>query len=100
MEINKKFKMVMSKKEVCLSLLIIFLFTNIIFAITPQEIEFYSDDIKLSGTLYLPETDGPFPALVFVHGSGAETRDNSAYSAKWLSSLGYAVLTYDKRGTG
>ncbi len=32
--------------------------------------------------------------------SGVETRDNSRYSAEWLVSIGYAVLIYDKRGTG
>jgi pimeloyl-ACP methyl ester carboxylesterase len=93
-------KMTINRKQLLISLLFIFLFANIIFAITVKEIEFYSSDIKLSGNLYLPEIKGPFPAIVFVHGSGAETRENSTYSAKWLSSLGYAVLTYDKRGTG
>lgn len=65
-----------------------------------QDVKFKSGDIELAGTLYIPNGTGPFPAVVFVHGSGAETRDNSRYSARWLQSLGYVALTYDKRGTG
>ena len=38
--------------------------------------------------------------MVFVHGSGPETRSNSSYSAKWLASIGYVALAYDKRGSG
>lgn len=64
------------------------------------DITFNNEAISLSGTLYLPEGEGPFPAVVFVHGSGEETRKNSTYSAKWMTSLGYAALVYDKRGTG
>ena len=65
-----------------------------------QDITFKSGEIELAGTLYTPKGDGPFPAIVFVHGSGPETRDNSKYSAKWLQSIGYIALAYDKRGTG
>ncbi len=64
------------------------------------DVTFNNNDITLSGTLYLPKGEGPFPAVVFVHGSGEETRKNSAYSAKWMTSIGYAALVYDKRGTG
>ncbi len=59
-----------------------------------------ADGVLLSGTVYLPKGVGPFPAVVFVHGSGQETRKNSSYSAKWLASLGYVALAYDKRGVG
>lgn len=65
-----------------------------------QEVSFTSGAITLRGTLYLPDGEGPFPAVVFVHGSGCETRDNSNYSAKWLAKIGYASLTFDKRGCG
>ena len=65
-----------------------------------QEVSFKSGDVTLSGTLFIPKGDGPFPAVVFIHGSGPETRKNSKYSAKWFAANGYAALTYDKRGTG
>jgi len=64
------------------------------------DVTFKSGGLLLTGTLYLPKGDGPFPAVVFVHGSGPETRDNSSYSAKWMASIGYAALAYDKRGSG
>lgn len=65
-----------------------------------EEVKFKNGNITLSGTLILPEGDEPFPVIIFVHGSGPETRDNSLYSAKWLAAIGYAAFIYDKRGTG
>lgn len=90
-----------------MKLKIYFLFTFLTFLFfsntaysSREDIKFQSGDITIAGTLLLPKGDGPFPAIVFVHGSGPETRDNSLYSAKWLKKIGYAVLIYDKRGTG
>ncbi|MBN2305396.1 MAG: alpha/beta fold hydrolase [Anaerolineae bacterium] len=58
----------------------------------------------LPGTLTLPVGDGPFPAVVLVHGSGPNDRDESGGALKpfrdiaWgLASQGIAVLRYDKR---
>ena len=58
----------------------------------------------LPGTLTLPVGDGPFPAVVLVHGSGPNDRDesigpNKPFSdlALGLASNGIAVLRYDKR---
>jgi len=90
-------------------LLIIFIFLLLIFqqctflkfsSAIEKDSKFKSGDLTLSGTLLLPEGKGPFPAIIFVHGSGAETRDNSSYSANWLTEIGYAAFIYDKRGTG
>lgn len=87
-----------SKNTLLLTVLIcLFLFNS---CTKKENIIFNNGDVTLSGTLYLPKGNGPFPAVVFVHGSGAETRENSSYSAKWLTSIGYAALIYDKRGTG
>ncbi len=87
-----------SKNRIILTVFIgLFLFNS---CNIKENVIFKNGDITLSGTLYLPEGDGPFPAVVFVHGSGIETRVNSSYSAKWLTSIGYAALIYDKRGTG
>lgn len=73
---------------------------SIVFA-KKKDVTFLSEDgTRLAGTLHLPQGTGPFPAIVFVHGSGKETRKNSAYSAKWFASIGYVALTFDKRGTG
>jgi uncharacterized protein len=58
----------------------------------------------LKGTLSVPVGAGPFPAIVFVHGSGSHDRDESLGPNKpfrdlagGLASRGIAVLRYDKR---
>ncbi len=58
----------------------------------------------LPGTLTLPKGTGPFPAVVLVHGSGPQDRDESIGANKpfkdlaWgLASQGVAVLRYEKR---
>lgn len=60
------------------------------------EINFESDGVALSGTLFIP--DNPFAAVVFVHGSGAQTRNIQLASV--LSNYGIAAFVYDKRGVG
>ncbi len=65
-----------------------------------ERISFKSGEVKLVGTIYIPDGDGPFPSVVFVHGSGPENADNSSYSAKWMSKNGFVALTFDKRGAG
>lgn len=58
----------------------------------------------LPGTLSMPEGAGPFPAVVLVHGSGPQDRDESLGPNKpfrdiaWgLASQRIAVLRYEKR---
>lgn len=65
-----------------------------------EEINFTSGDITLFGTLIKPKGDGPFPAVIFIHGSGAEERDNSKSRAKEFAKNGIAAFIYDKRGAG
>ena len=64
------------------------------------EVQFISEGDMISGTLWLPEGDGPFPALVLGHGSGKSTRHDAGFAAKHFSENGVAFLTYDKRGVG
>lgn len=61
-------------------------------------------DWPLPGTLTLPSGDGPFPAVLLVHGSGPNDRDETVGAAKpfrdialGLASRGIAVLRYEKR---
>lgn len=61
---------------------------------------FTSGDVTLSGTLVLPNGKGPFPAVIFIHGSGPEDRNNSKTRAKAFVRSGIAALIYDKRGVG
>jgi pimeloyl-ACP methyl ester carboxylesterase len=63
--------------------------------------------IKLAGTLTLPPTKGPFPAVILITGSGAQDRDESILGHKpflvladYLTRRGVAVLRVDDRGVG
>ena len=58
----------------------------------------------LPGTLAMPKGDGPFPAVVLVHGSGPHDRDETIGPnkpfldiARGLAAQGIAVLRYEKR---
>lgn len=57
-------------------------------------------DISLGGTLTLPSTPGPHPAVILVHGSGRVTRNNFASLSTLMGDVGIALLRYDKRGVG
>jgi len=67
---------------------------------TREAVTCHSGDVMLAGTLLVPSGNGPHPAVVFVHGSGSETRDASSFLADHLSREGLASLTFDKRGAG
>ena len=58
--------------------------------------------IRLGWFLDLPIGDGPFPAVVYGPGSGNVSADHSSTIrfARGLNDLGFAVMRYDKRGTG
>ncbi len=69
-----------------------------------REVTVGAGEWALPGTLSTPLGSGPFPALVLVHGSGPNDRDETVGSVKpfrdlaWgLASRGIAVLRYEKR---
>lgn len=64
------------------------------------DIRFVSNDVQLSGTLFLPRQAGPHPAVVFIHGSGRQKRREFEYHAKLFARHGVAAFVYDKRGAG
>ncbi len=71
---------------------------------TESEVTVGSGEWKLPGTLTVPKGAGPFPAVVLVHGSGPNDRDETIAANKpfkdlalGLASQGIAVLRYDKR---
>jgi dipeptidyl aminopeptidase/acylaminoacyl peptidase len=65
-----------------------------------EEVTFSSASARLSGTLYLPSGKGPHPALIFVHGSGSDSREQYRFYGDIFARRGVAVLVYDKRGVG
>ncbi len=69
-----------------------------------QEVVVGQGEWQLPGTLSLPAGNGPFPAVVLVHGSGPNDRDETLGPNKpfrdiaWgLASQSIAVLRYEKR---
>ena len=84
------------------------------------QVTFASDTLTLNGTLSIPNGTGPFPTVVFVHGSGPNDRDQTLHItggnaqclypgiyndtvrnfqdlASAFRDYGIAVLRYDKR---
>lgn len=63
-----------------------------------SEVEFVSHGAKLSGSLVLPRAGKIRAAVVFIHGSGKQTRNLDL--AERFAREGMAALVYDKRGAG
>jgi dienelactone hydrolase len=73
-------------------------------AFREREVRVGAGEWALPGTLSVPVGAGPFPAVVLVHGSGPNDRDETVEGNKpfrdlaWgLASRGVAVLRYEKR---
>jgi len=65
------------------------------------------DKVTLAGTLTLPESPGPYPAVLLLSGSGGSDRDQLIWGHRsflvlsdYLTRQGIAVLRYDDRGVG
>lgn len=65
-----------------------------------EEVAFFDGKVRLAGTLMLPGTPRRHPAVILLHGSGSLTRYSFGPYPHFFTSLGFAVLIYDKRGTG
>ena len=62
-----------------------------------EEIAFTNGDVRLGGTLRFPDTKGPHPAIVFIHGSGPGGRDELRFIADYFLVNGFATVVYGKR---
>jgi pimeloyl-ACP methyl ester carboxylesterase len=65
------------------------------------------DNVKLTGTLTLPQGEGKFPAVLLISGSGSQDRDSTVFGHRpflllsdYLTRRGIAVLRVDDRGLG
>lgn len=67
-----------------------------------QHLRFASGGVSLAGTVLAPAGGGRHPAVLLIHGSGPDGRENPYYGtlADAFLRRGFAVLIYDKRGSG
>ena len=74
-----------------------------------EDIKFFNseDNVELAGTITLPDTNGKYPAVVLISGSGPQNRDSEVFGHKiflvladYLTRKGIAVLRFDDRGVG
>jgi pimeloyl-ACP methyl ester carboxylesterase len=69
-------------------------------AVRRQRVAFRGAGVRIVGKVTSPVTPGRHPALAIVHGSEPGGRDGYDLLVNFYNSLGYVVLSYDKRGTG
>ncbi|RXA20003.1 alpha/beta hydrolase [Methanosarcina sp. MSH10X1] len=76
---------------------------------TEEEVVYGNNEagIKLAGTLTFPRSEGPFPAVILITGSGSQNRDEEILGHRpflvlsdYLTRQGIAVLRVDDRGVG
>jgi alpha/beta superfamily hydrolase len=67
-----------------------------------EEVSFLNQNIKLAGTLYKPESNAPYPAMVVVHPASEPERGHVFYEhlISTLPQHGMGVLVFDRRGSG
>jgi uncharacterized protein len=76
-----------------------------------ESVSWFVDEIEVHATLTRPVGEGPFPAVIFVAGSGPTDRNwntplipgtngSGALLARELSEQGFITLRYDKRASG
>ena len=83
-------------------LAIVFVNYNLVYAGIAEKVTIHNGDTELEGVLVRPDSPGPHPAIVLLHGSGSRQSYN-----KWFYRIhtnvflrkGFAVLSYNKRGT-
>jgi len=79
------------------------------FPYSVEEVVFINTDanITLAGTFTFPHSEGTFPAVLLISGSGPQDRDEAVFGhrpffvlADYLTKSGIAVLRVDDRGIG
>lgn len=67
---------------------------------TARDVTFTNGVQRLAGTVHLPAGAGPHPGVVLLSGSSSRRRGDLTFQADHFARAGFAVLTFDKRGTG
>ncbi len=67
---------------------------------SPEIVSFRSENLTLKGLLWRPEGKGPFPAVLFNHGSGRDYEKQFAALGPLFASRGYVFLAPYRRGQG
>ncbi len=65
-----------------------------------EDVTYKNGGVTLSGTLVLPATKGPHPAVVLTQMSSPAPREAYGLQAYYFAANGIAALMYDKRGVG
>lgn len=86
------------KKTICMALVLFYGIQSYAGSYRTEDIEFVSHGDKLSGSIVFPADMKVSSAVVFVHGSGPQTRNMEW--ARLFAADGIAALVYDKRGAG
>ena len=93
----------------CVLLLSLSAFSQSMQSMAPQVVEFASGKLRLKAYLWKPAGSGPFPAVLFNHGSGGADADHTAgmpitqaanLLAPFFVKHGYAFLYPFRRGHG
>ena len=72
---------------------------GVLFEPVIAQFSFFDDGNELVGDFVRPPWPGPYPAVVFVEGSGPGGRDQGSWQTR-LAAAGFASLAYDKPGSG
>jgi dipeptidyl aminopeptidase/acylaminoacyl peptidase len=94
---EKLFSLVRWVLRTCL--LLLFLQASVLSAAEPEEVTFPSGKLVLHGFLYRPQGNGPFPAILYNHGSEEEPGTKPALG-NFFSSKGYVFFVPHRRGQG
>ena len=70
-----------------------------VFAATPEEVTFLSNGFELHGFIHRPDGQGPFPAILYNHGSERQPGSKPEIAAVF-NARGYVVLVPHRRGHG
>src|SRR5215831_17439651 len=94
---RKLFRLIGWVVQTCLVLLL--LKATVLSAAEPEEVTFPSGKLVLHGFLYRPLGNGPFPAILYNHGSEQNPSWKPALG-EFFSSRGYVFFVPHRRGHG